>query len=300
MTTNHPISTRLLSLFTIIILLFGLVGCNSNDGSNKKPDVNKAIDYAKNYLQEDLVGNLIGVELEYGKAVKETINSNEYKVGFYVTEHNTLIKKDKEPKYVELYVTSEKILLGYNIKSLYEYMVEAYDYSMKYTTVIYWDGTYEDIESSETTKPNNSDNTDNTTIQNTDEYNWAKLDGALYMLDSENESRALNIGAVKNDDGTINLEFWCCTEITWRIFSIDSSAYEKIEKDGDTLYSFVGEIYDVYENGQVIASGIEPNDKVTIVFNANKNEFTVTSLLELMDGSSPYPIMCSGMYVAVE
>ena len=126
MTTNHPISTRILSLFTIIILLLGLVGCNSNDSSYKKPDVNKAVEYAKNYLQEDLVGNLIGVELEYSKAVKETINRNEYKVGFYVTEHNTLTQKDKEQKYVELYVTSEKILLGYNIKSLYEYMIEAF------------------------------------------------------------------------------------------------------------------------------------------------------------------------------
>lgn len=43
MTTNHPISIRILSLFTIIILLFGLVGCNSNDskGQNGAESTNK-------------------------------------------------------------------------------------------------------------------------------------------------------------------------------------------------------------------------------------------------------------------
>lgn len=45
MTTNHPISTRILSLFTIIILLFGLVGCNS--GSNSTDNATKNKDYAK-------------------------------------------------------------------------------------------------------------------------------------------------------------------------------------------------------------------------------------------------------------
>lgn len=53
MTTNHPISTRLLSLFTIIILLFGLVGCNSNDNkdqnggesTNKEQETTYTADY---------------------------------------------------------------------------------------------------------------------------------------------------------------------------------------------------------------------------------------------------------------
>lgn len=44
MTTNHPISTRLLSLFTIIILLFGLAGCNS--GSKSTDNATKNKDYA--------------------------------------------------------------------------------------------------------------------------------------------------------------------------------------------------------------------------------------------------------------
>ena len=49
MTTNHPISIRILSLFTIIILLFGLVGCNSNvnnsqdGGENTNNGVNSTI-----------------------------------------------------------------------------------------------------------------------------------------------------------------------------------------------------------------------------------------------------------------
>ena len=43
MTTNHPISKRILSLFTIIILLFGLVGCNSNvnNGQDDSENTNK-------------------------------------------------------------------------------------------------------------------------------------------------------------------------------------------------------------------------------------------------------------------
>ena len=43
MTTKHPNSTRMFSLFTIIILLFGLVGCNSNDnkGQNGGESINK-------------------------------------------------------------------------------------------------------------------------------------------------------------------------------------------------------------------------------------------------------------------
>ena len=82
MTVKCPITTKILSLFLIVVAIFGFTNCSFNSNYYKKVNVNKAIDYSQKYLYNALVGNLIGVELEYSKAKQIKINKNEYKVYF--------------------------------------------------------------------------------------------------------------------------------------------------------------------------------------------------------------------------
>ena len=84
------------------------------------------------------------------------------------------------------------------------------------------------------------------------------------------------------------------------MFTTQNTEVEYLEKNGEKLYSYTGSIYDVYEDGKVVASGIEPSDNINVIYNATTKTITVTSLLELMNGESPYPVMCSGTYVTVE
>lgn len=188
MTTNHPISTRLLSLFTIIILLFGLVGCNSND--------NKGQDFGENTNNE----------------VNDTISG------------------------------------------------------------------------------------DNENSVNASSYQWWEESSTLFTCEDENGTRNLHVFVAYSTDGT-SIAFSCSGDgYDWSMFTTYNTEVEYLEKNGEKLYSYTGSIYDVYEDGKVVASGIEPNDNINVIYNATTKTITVTSLLEVMNGESPYPVMCSGTY----
>jgi len=185
MTTNHPISIRILSLFTIIILLFGLVGCNSN--------VNNSQDGGEN--------------------TNNGVNS--------------------------------------------------------------------------TTSADN---------KNASSYQWWEESSTLFTCDDENGTRNLHVFVANTTDG-ISIAFSCSGDgYDWSMFTTHNTEVEYLEKNGEKLYSYTGSIYDVYENGKAVASGIEPSDNINVIYNATTKTITVTSLLELMNGESPYPVMCSGTY----
>ncbi len=186
MTTNHPISIRILSLFTIIILLFGLVGCNSN----------------VNNIQGD------------GENTNNGVNS--------------------------------------------------------------------------TTSADN---------ENASSYKWWEESSTLFTCEDENGTRNLHVFVAYSTDGT-SIAFSCSGDgYDWSMFTTYNTEVEYLEKNGEKLYSYTGSIYDVYEDGKVVASGIEPNDNINVIYNATAKTITVTSLLEVMNGESPYPVMCSGTYL---
>ena len=96
---------------------------------------------------------------------------------------------------------------------------------------------------------------------------------------------------------SVSIAFSCSRDgYDWSMFTPQNTEVEYLEKNGEKLYSYTGSIYDVYENGKVVASGIEPSDNINVIYNATTKTITVTSLLELMNGESPYPVMCSGTY----
>ena len=189
MTTNHPISIRILSLFTIIILLFGLVGCNSNVNNGQNG----------------------------GESTNNEVNN--------------------------------------------------------------------------TTPPENNENS-----VNAPSYQWWEESSTLFSCDDENGTRNLHVFVANTTDG-ISIAFSCSGDgYDWSMFTTHNTEVEYLEKNGEKLYSYTGSIYDVYEDGKVVASGIEPSDNINVIYNATTKTITVTSLLELMNGESPYPVMCSGTY----
>ena len=98
MTTNHPISTRILSLFTIIILLFGLVGCNSNDSkgqnggesTNKEQEATYTADYR--WWEENAHSHSSKTSVSYFECEPTEISDKRYLSIFAAEDGNGNIK----------------------------------------------------------------------------------------------------------------------------------------------------------------------------------------------------------------
>ena len=98
MTTNHPIPTRLLSLFTIIILLFGLVGCNSNDNkgqnggesTNKEQETTYTADYR--WWEENAHSHSSKTSVSYFECEPTEISDKRYLSIFAAEDGNGNIK----------------------------------------------------------------------------------------------------------------------------------------------------------------------------------------------------------------
>lgn len=291
MTIKSCISIKVVAAFVLIIMLLGISGCGSPNGRDDNAIVNK------NYAKETF-------EVYYAAKKSDlSINESTEKWGDLKCGECTYYEFDSYSANSQVKNLFHNVMIIHNTdKAMSWFLYDDSDFS----TYILYDNLDIDEHSQKhenediTNFSMEKENSDNLILATSNDYNWSSLDGTLYFLNSENENRALSIDVIKNDDGTATIEFWCCAKTTWRILCSDSRDCKKIKENGKTLYTFSGYIYDIYENGEVISSGVEPIDKILISFDADKNEFVVASSKELAEGTSPYPIMCSGTYVYSE
>ena len=109
--------------------------------SSKKVDEELAIQIVKDYLQDEFVGDLIGVSLEYTDVKTVKRSKGNYTASFYMRKYNKFTDSYDEPNYVELTANENGVLFGYNIESLYEYLSEL-GYPLEYTISSTWDRKY--------------------------------------------------------------------------------------------------------------------------------------------------------------
>ncbi|MBE6784482.1 MAG: hypothetical protein E7536_10800 [Ruminococcaceae bacterium] len=140
-------------------------------------------------------------------------------------------------------------------------------------------------------------------ISHTQEINGQQYDEWTVKFKSINTdygNRYIHLETYENRDGSSHLTFSCQEKATWIVLITESFDVNYTESNGDTLFSYNGYIYDVYENGKILTSNTDPTDTINIIYNANNQTLTVTSKLELINGNTSYPVMCSGSYVAVK
>ena len=280
MITNHHIFVKWLALLTLCAILSGLVGCNS--GSNSTNNATKNKDYAKDTFNSyysvkdsDLVinkdtekwGELKCGECTYYEFDSYSANSSEKNLF-----HNVIIIRTSD-KAMSWFLYDDNFST-YILKN----NLEIGDHGREHKTL--HDETIGEKE---------------TSMSHLD-YKWWEEYGTEYICNDDKDQRRIIITTYDNRDGSTHLEFSCSERTSWTILNTESFSVTYTKENGNEFYSYTGYIYDTYKDGEIWASGVEPNDTICVIFSTADKSLTVTSLFELMNGESPYPVMCSGTY----
>ena len=301
--------------FTVITLLlliiFLLPGCfkdtdsdnsvNNNDFTTGFNDVNNNKEYAKEtfYL-------LRGKDLEINADTEETGYLKCGSCTYYNFDSYAIGSTEKNLFHNAIIICTEN-------KALTWFMYDDNEFS----TYIIKDNLALDQHSephSITTDEANKDSPQGTYSQ---DYEWWKdcgishtqeINGQQYeewvvnfkSINTDYGNRYIRLETYENRDGSSHLTFSCRDKTNWVVLNAESFEVNYTEAEGDTFFLYNGYIYDVYENGEILTSNTDPTDKIGIMYNIDNKTLVVTSILELANGNTPYPVMCSETYIVDE
>lgn len=272
------------SLFLVILafLLFGVVGCIVADNATSNAEIN--MNYAKETF--NVYYSIKGSDLIINKDTQEWGDLKCGECTYYEFDSYSANSTEKNLFHnVMIIRTSDKAISWF-----------LYDDS-GFSTYIMKDNLTIDAHAE---KHNNPDVSSFESLENASSYQWWNESSTLFTCIDENGSRNLHV-FVTYTPNEILLTFSCSGNgYEWSMFTIHHNDAEYCEEYGEKLISYTGYVNDVYKNGIIYASGIEPNDTINVIYNTTTKTITVTSLLELINGETQYPVMCSGTYNAVE
>lgn len=95
----------------IVFMSISLFGCGNSGFS--KSEIETAVNYAKSYLEYELINDLVGLSFNYSEPMIEEKGEDFYIVSFYAELYNAFNNKYEEPYYVELAISEEQITETY-------------------------------------------------------------------------------------------------------------------------------------------------------------------------------------------
>ena len=283
---NYQIFNRLQLFLISIVILFNLVACKSTT-------VNLT----------DITTDISAENKEYGK---ETFYA------YYIAKNSNLIIKTNTEKWGDLKCgectyyefdscSSNEMdeVLFHNVMIIRndDKAISWFLYNdNNFSSYILFDNLEIDAHKDEHDKTNYDVESKEENSELSSNYKWWEESSTLFTCEDENGTRNLHIFVVYESDG-ISISFSCSSYgDDWCMFTTNNNEVNYYEENGEKFYSYTGFVRDIYENGEVVASGIEPIDNINVIYNATTKAITVSSLNELMSGDSEYPVMCSGTY----